>query len=410
MAMRRIFMKHNKENGQVAIISVMFFMILFSVVVISFMRVVVAEQRQATNNELSASALAAAESGVEDAKRILAYCKDNPAATECQVIFNINNNSCNAIIGNNVLMSTKLKANVIDVSGSKQVVVSADGNQKYQQYYTCLIIKYLTSDYTGNLTSNGKTEIIPLKFVNAAGSPVSSFPYFSISWHSNGDTGNKPVTGLDNNTNLPTLQAWKSAGNRPAVLRVELVTVPKSGFTLDQITDSARAVTLRPGTSSAGGVTTTAGGRTGVYNLDQWQQRKEPNGSQIPIIRSDCTSASQIYACWQKSFTIGGSNSFDLVNNDYYLRVQAIYNNTDFKVTANDSTGATLYFNGIQPSVDVTGRASDAFKRLSSRLKLEVITDDSTMSWWPEYALESGDEICKDLTVQLETGVDNCTY
>jgi Tfp pilus assembly protein PilX len=89
----------NREAGQVAIITVAIFMILFSVLVVSFTRMMVASARQTANDELRATALAAAESGVEDAKRVLTYCYANPSASGCSdELSKRNETSCTQVL------------------------------------------------------------------------------------------------------------------------------------------------------------------------------------------------------------------------------------------------------------------------------------------------------------------------
>lgn len=397
----------HRESGQVAIISVMFFMILFSVVVVSFVQNVVSEQRQTTNNELSASALAAAESGVDDAKRIIAYCTANPTASGCASLYNPADTNCNSVMGNSTLM-TNLGISVNADTNSQQATVNTDN----KQYYTCMIINYLTDSYIGSVSSDGRSAIVPLKLVtysSGVSAPAAAAGYFTINWHTNSAAGNGPMAGLDNAQTLPTVSVWKTGNNRPAVLRVELVTVPTGGFTLDAITDSARAVTLRPITgTTTGGNSISAGGST-AYNMNYWAPKTEPNtfssvATVNPVMYVQCSSAGT-YACSTR-LTLNGN--LDLINNNYYLRIQGIYNDADFQLTATGTGGQTLYFNGVQPSVDVTGRAIDAYRRLSSRIEARSNNDD--YSWWPEYTLQSGNAICKDLTVDSDTGTDNCGY
>ena len=62
--------RHHQQSGMVSILVVMFFMIFMSLLIVGFVKIMSDEQRQATDNDLSASALAAAQSGVEDGKRI----------------------------------------------------------------------------------------------------------------------------------------------------------------------------------------------------------------------------------------------------------------------------------------------------------------------------------------------------
>lgn len=404
--------RSDRESGQVAIISVMFFMILFSVVTVSFVQAVVSEQRQTTNNELSASALSAAEAGVEDAKRVIGYCMANPSASGCASIYNPTTTDCAAII-NSALPAALSITTATDEAGAKQAVVDATN----KQYYTCMIINYLTATYENTATADGKSIIVPLKLSTyntstGTSTAATSAAYFTVKWHSNSASGNGTMTGTNTATNLPTSPVWKAIGNFPAVLRVELITVPSSGtFTLDTITNSARAVTLRPVTSSTSGGSSIATVRTGynAYNMNYWAQNTEPNGSTVnPIMYVNCSSTNA-YAC-SLDFTLNNTTpgSLSLSSNNYYLRIQAIYNDADIQVSAVGPSGETLYLNGVQPSIDVTGRAIDAYRRLSSRVEARSSNDD--YSWWPEYALQSGNAICKNMTVDSDTGTDNCTY
>lgn len=398
------------ERGQVAIITVMFFMILFSVLVLGFARVVVSEQRQTTNNELAASAMAAAEAGVEDAKRIIEYCQDKAGSDECAGVYKMNNSDCNSIIGSSTLMDA-LDISTIDEGSSKQAVVASSDEAGYEQYYTCMIVNYNSPEYIGTTSSSGTSSVVPLKVVNGEGNSENA-AYFTFSWHNSSDSVDKAVSFTDVNSNFPAASVWLSSlNNRPAAIRLEIVAVPKSGgFTVTSLANNSRAVTLRPissGTQSGGQlIGTTAGGGKVAYNMDYWQQSTEPNSANQPLQQVVCNSIST-YAC-QISFTLTGG-SFNMVNNDYYLRVQSIYKGTEFQVVANsaDTVDSPLYFAGIQATVDVTGRANDAYKRLFSRLEP---TGASDTDWWAEYALQSGGSICKQITIGANSGSDDCVY
>lgn len=404
----KIAINSNKESGQVAIISVMFFMILFSVVVVSFVRAVVVEQRQTTNNELSASALAAAEAGVEDSKRILVYCAKNPNADGCETIEGPNNSDCNSVINSD--LSDALSLKTVTVSNSEQVIVAADDNERYQQYYACLIINRRTNDVTQTVTDDGRSAIVPLKLVDASGATQNA-AYFTVNWTTKGQkTANVSGLGLDDDGFL-NIANWKDSG-APPVLRIELVTIPKlsvspTGFGLEEITQNARAVTLRPGKSYKGGQQSGGSFGANVYDIDFWKTQTEIDFTEPPFLRVDCTQNSNRCSASLRPGATGGLN---LANNDYYLRIQAIYNDADVIIGATDNSGNKLYFDGVQPSVDVTGRANDAYKRLLSRLQSKAINGNSAENWWPEYALESGNKICKDMTIRVEDGQDNCNY
>ena len=64
----------DRESGQASMVTVAMFMMLFAAIAVSFTFVVISASRQALNDSLQSSAKNAAESGVEDAKRLIVYC------------------------------------------------------------------------------------------------------------------------------------------------------------------------------------------------------------------------------------------------------------------------------------------------------------------------------------------------
>ena len=67
----------DRESGQASMVTVAMFMMLFAAIAVSFTFVVISASRQALNDSLQSSAKIAAESGVEDAKRLIVYCYNN---------------------------------------------------------------------------------------------------------------------------------------------------------------------------------------------------------------------------------------------------------------------------------------------------------------------------------------------
>jgi hypothetical protein len=423
--MKGIRARASNESGQVSIITVIVFILLFSVLVISFSRIMVTASRQAVNDELAASAKAAAESGIEDAKRILSYCNTaTTPASDCVALDKpIEQSNCTTIAGNSALMGA-LQRSVVSGSGSSVKVGDAN-----QEEYLCLKMTALTLDYLGSLDSNGNPDglgesvIVPLKFVNS--SNVQTTPKtIRVQWHNTSSDSDGSATMLAG-SDLPAANKWGSA--TPAVLRAEFVAVPKTGFTIDSLAANTRAVTLRPSTAKnnfgAAEIASTfyngASPATATYNLDSWIAKSQPNAispATAFLLQTLCQNGSDGYAC-SVAFTIpvkpgaGGSNYiFDTVSPtgyNYYMRLQSVYQNTHFRLSAKDIDGRDLYFDHIQANVDVTGRASESQKRLSARL--DPNNGDEDYQWWPDYVVDSAGKVCKNMTIEAWEGTDNCT-
>ena len=391
----------NRESGKVSILTVTLFIMLFSILTVGFSRIMASMSRQVQNDELSARALASAESGVEDAKRILSFCLNNPNTSGCELLNDpIEEQDCDSVIQR---FSDAGVINRID----NQVRIG-EGNDA--QYYLCLQISRLTRDFIGQVTGDGRSVIIPMNWVNAGGirTPARTV---TIEWHRMGigSEHDGPVN-LIGGSAFPAVSQW----NGPATIRAELVRVPNN-FTINQLVADARAVTLRPTSSpNSGGLLVDpvyeppATGN--AWNIDHWQRNVEPNTVNEPLMAIRCLDTGA-HSC---SFTF--TNGIGIIGGPvgeatHYLRLQAIYRDARFRITARDEYGNQLYLLGTQPEIDVTGRALDAFRRLRARVEPNANMNDGSIGiWWPEYAIESGGVVCKDMSVIAQRGMDNCVY
>ena len=415
----------DRESGQASMVTVAMFMMLFAAIAVSFTFVVISASRQALNDSLQSSAKIAAESGVEDAKRLIVYCYNKRqlgggySSADDQKL-------CSQVIGklsdelegmkcDYILEQMKNKAGIDGVEEEDngrgyrvRVGNNGGGKNENNEYYQCLKIATKTDNYQGVVNNLGKSVIVPLRVVDG-NNQAAVIDRLEIEWHRN-VTGNDGDNPADMNgargTGLPPAGTWNNS-NRPAVLRVERVGVPKGGFNLNDLAGSDTALTLRPSESGNG----KGGYRLGNYEPQYPSGNKDkiaPNSQYhkgVPIVEAYCQSQSgsnKEYACK----TIFNKESL-YTDKTYYLRINAIYRSTHFKITAYQGKNK-LYFDGVQPLVDVTGRSSDSFSRIQARLKPSFDKNADSTNWWPEYVIDTNGKVCKDIEVQYDTGEDRC--
>lgn len=416
----------DRESGQASMVTVAMFMMLFAAIAVSFTFVVISASRQALNDSLQSSAKIAAESGVEDAKRLIVYCYNKrsggsyttPDAQQLcpQVIGKLSTElegmGCDEILG---LMKGKGISDVEEEDNGRgyrvKVGNNSGGKNENNEYYQCLKIATKTDNYQGVVNNLGKSIIVPLRVVNTQ-NQAAVIASLEIEWHRNvtGNDGDDPakMNGAMG-TGLPPAGTWNSGNsNRPAVLRVERVGVSKvNSFSLNDLADSDTALTLRPSVKG-----------NSSYNLGTYKPRYPfndrnkiaPNNQYydhgkktVPIVEAACKDSGD-YACKTKF----DGESLVTKDKDYYLRINAIYRSAHFKITAYDQNGKKLYFDGVQPLVDVTGRSSDSFSRIQARLKPSFDKNADSTNWWPEYVIDTNGKVCKDIEVQYDKGEDRC--
>lgn len=415
----------DRESGQASMVTVAMFMMLFAAIAVSFTFVVISASRQALNDSLQSSAKIAAESGVEDAKRLIVYCY-NKRQSDGSYTTPTAQQICPKVIGKlstdlegtgcDEILEKMYKKGISDVEqeGSRGYRVKVGNNSSNKnennEYYQCLKIATKTDNYQGIVNNLGKSVIVPLRVVDEKGH-AAVIAELEIEWHRNvnGNDGDDPaeMNGA-NGTGLPKATTWNSS-NRPAVLRVERVGVPKGGFNLNDLAGSDTALTLRPSVKK-----NVSNYRLGDYkpqypfnNRDKIapnSQYYDQHGNKIaPIVEATCKNNNGEYACK----TIFDQESL-YTDKTYYLRINAIYRSTHFKITAYGPGGNKLYFDGVQPLVDVTGRSSDSFSRIQARLKPSFDKNADSTNWWPEYVIDTNGKVCKDIEVQYDTGEDRC--
>lgn len=413
-------MSSNRQAGAVSLFVVIFAMLIITVITVSFLRLMIADQQQASNADLSQSAYDSANAGVEDAKRaLLRYqqvCLNSPA--ECSTLGpQLSTDVCNAalFVGTGVVpWSSGMKGDE-DNPGEVPVQQSVDeSDTMLDQAYTCVTMKLKTDDYIGNVPAN-ETQLVPL-----IGEEGYSFDTVNINWFRSDDVGNESgeVDLLNVVTGQPlTLKsAWPA--NRPPVLRTQLIqfgdTFKATDFDIVNGSGQANAATLFLYPSRAGGATNSeafVGNDIRKNDAADDPDPDEPGDSPMAVRCEQVVSAGG-YSC---SMALrlpepinGRPASGD--NPMAYLRLTPLYNSARFQVILSqgvlDSSSSNLVkFQDVQPIIDSTGRANDLFRRVEARVNLF-----DTSFPYPDATIDVTGNFCKDFSVTDTTYIPgNCT-
>ncbi len=387
-------------------------MLLVTVVTVGFVRLMVADQQQASNNDLSQSALDSAMAGVEDAKRaLIKYQQDcKVSVVRCgeaaQVVSGADGRGavCNA--GLREVVGTGVEAGEIRVQQSV-------GDQALDQAYTCVKIMLKTPNYEGNLAAN-TSQLVPLISDTA-------FDRVVIEWFSDknvaseGGGSNVDLEGVGSGQPLYTRGEWPS--NRPSLMRAQVIQYANT-FTVGNF-DAVK------GTQSNGATMflyPTSQPNIGAKSFTEYDNRKTdiaPN----PLPKDSVTTPTAVscksnlnsggYACKSELIlpqAIGASGN----ERTAFLRLASFYNASAFRITLSNGAFnpenplATLAeFDSVQPEIDSTGRANDLFKRVVSRVSLF----DTTFPY-PEGTIDITGDFCKDFAItktQYIPGPNGCT-
>lgn len=371
--------KNNKQLGAVSLFVVIFATLLMTVITISFVRIMIQDQQQATASDLAKSAYDSAMAGVEDGKRALLRAQSIcSSGGDCANAFTIiNSDTCNAAIGTLSDIGTT----------TGEVKVQTGSTNALDQAYTCVKIKADTPDYLGEMAQDN-SKLIPL-----VGS--KDFNKIKIEWFSNKDLSLSATKATMPRSSGASLVAQSDWGvNTPPIMRAQIiqfgVDFKLSDFDDYNATSHNNTLFLYP--ASAGATTQTV--------VDA---RKTATFSPAPIQCKDL-SLSESYSC---SVIITLKDTVVTGAKTAYLNLEAIYNKANYKITLwNNSDITPVNFKDVQPEIDSTGRANDYFKRVSTRVEMS-----DTNFPYPVAEIAINGSFCKDFIATDSTSdyVNYCT-
>ncbi len=364
----------SREKGVVSILSVIFFIVLMSIITVSFLRIVTDEQEQVIQDDLSKGALAAARSGVEDAKRALLLCRSKTGAAQVQCYNDLNNQNCPGIFGSATMVNDLGLTSQRNADGSIKV---GDPNNDNNQRYTCVTISQTTPNVTG-IASEGLGAFIPLR-------ATTTFNQVRISWHQTSLDGaaNIPAAGAISLDTNPRRTEWQTGGVRYiAMPRIQLVQFDTTQ-TLNAQQDNTVGTFLVPNNGGSQTVTVNA---------------IAPNGMPKRAAVNCLTPAPQSgYRC---SATLN-LNFVQSSTSQYFMFLKSQYGTPHYQVELLYN-GSSAPFNDVQPEVDSTGAAANVYKRILSRIEYQADT------YFTSNSIESGLSICKDFSVTFNSFTNPC--
>ncbi len=404
------------KKGATSIYVVVIATLLFSVVTVSFIRIIINETNKTTSDELAQSAYDSALAGVEDAKAALKQyyeCTgaDNKEAP-CDRIreafdergFNASNTGFCDAVSEALARITEGENKEVLV---KEVYDSTIADESIVQAYTCVIVDNTPSDYRSTLGAGDTIRVVPLKTENP-----NSITGIRILWYTEEDG---PSTGHNYSYDKSNAFTPLSAGTpTPPTLSAQIIQTAET-FTVAQFNNSEGNTTNR-GTaflvpSQNGAAITHIPQSTIISSNNHSYTRSDNNQPQ----RIKCQNGlSDVFACVasiELPSPVPNAGNGTRNGDTFFLVLSLPYGQptTTFAVelcTDGEEVGSPrgdcldkngnkmiADFKDVQIAVDSTGRANDMYSRVEARVEFRDIYFP-----FPEYAIQAtgdGDDAIK---------------
>jgi hypothetical protein len=371
------------QRGGVSIFIVIFTSLIVTVITTGFVQLMVQNQQQASNNDLSQSAYDAAMAGVEDAKRLLVTLDRCERAGN-----NLCVNEIKDAIDKNECDTTSVRGIATPQGDSGEYMV---GEPASNQAYTCVKIDPDGPSVNEKLLADNGSEVFKL-------SSRQAFDVIKISWFTREDlediTGDKSATATEPSATLGRLPAASSdewGSQSPPLLRAQLIQFKKGSLDVNQFnnngTSNARTAFLYPQLS----------GSDNIKDYFISDSRRNTSTSSAPKFVRCSNSNEYICSAFLRIPRPEGVSEANLAaEREAYLQLSALYTNTSFKIELYNSAGglSQVPFNNAQPTVDSTGRAADLFRRVKAKVSVK-----SPELSQPEAALYVNEDVCKNFYV-----------
>jgi Tfp pilus assembly protein PilX len=343
-------MKKLDQKGAVAMISVVIFALIITILATAYARTIVNQQREATNYDLSTRAFYAAEAGAQDAIRAI------KAATPTDKLVVKGQSEC--------------KESSTYLGGSTTGYLD---NSSSDLAFTCQLVDISTSDGVSGKTDRNSG----LWRISPGGSAPANGYELTVTWRPAVQTGSQYAVREDGSKLFPPLTVWGQS-QFPPVLRLSLIS------------------------NSSPGAPSRASLKQHVYflnpaaNAEPSEETINPESAEdaSKIVRnaSCTTSQSEGYEC---SISFNAPASL-FSGKELYAVVHSVYGESNYKISMTKKGSAEpVDLKGIA-TIDVTARAGNVFKRIKQQISLDK---SYRTSWFDASGLVVGDGICKLFSV-----------
>lgn len=377
------------KKGATSLYVVVFTSILFGVISLSFIRLILSEADQTSNDDLSRSAYDAAMAGVEDAKTAVNKyydCLSGADASTCDhdILFR---DKCDPSIGlAEYLYRTNYTGGEVLIQ-ENSVGSAADNNSN--QAYTCVVISDTVPDYRGTLTSDTRTKVVPLRIYDGTNDTTNGVPKpvvksVQFEWYSSLNEGTKNLNDtfvgaqtIDGQLRFDDDNNSYNSKTVPPAIQLTYIKVGSS-INIDKFHQASSdgyeysTMVILPNDKNDTGIPLEIG--LGTRN----EAGSIKTGDANSPFAITCSTTSD-FACTVRltETNIGPTDTAFLVVSLPYKETVS-----DFAVTLRGDTG-TLPFEGVQVSVDSTGRTGQLVRRVETRL------DPADLFFpYPQYAVD----------------------
>ena len=385
------------KSGATSIYVVVISALLFSVITVSFIRIILNEASRSTSDELAQAAYDSALAGVEDARTALKRyyeCKNSSDSGVCGdkvtgVVATLEGamadpSDCDGV--------AKALGRISTVSNKGQEVLiqqSSQAGKDTVQAYTCVNLAEETADYRSTVSAGSTMRVIPLKPTGGA-ETTRKITGVKIRWFSSEDMETSGDFNYNNKNNFTSLD--DSSAPVPPTISARIIQTADN-YSYDSFTNSEGDTTNRGAvylvpTDESGGINHITRDKIVESN-----NHNPDNASENLPIKVKCDRSNEDYACSASieipapiGASIGAGGAVSSRNRDtFFLILTLPYGqpSTEFSVqmctdgggggSPRGSCTEIANFDGVQVAVDSTGRANNMYSRVEARLELNDI-------------------------------------